>query len=107
VEVTLDVLVDFAAIPWETGTGVRSKSVVRRGRRVRLVEFSEGFEEPGWCTAGHAGQVLEGTCTLRTREGDQRLEAGDVIAIPAGDQGAHKAVLGPGERVLLLLFENV
>jgi quercetin dioxygenase-like cupin family protein len=104
----MDAVVDLEGIPWEQlAPGARARICVRGVQRVRLVEFSEGFEEPGWCTAGHAGRVLEGACTLRTREGDQRLEAGDVVAIPAGDACAHKAVLGPGERVLLLLFENV
>ncbi len=104
----MDAVIDLEGLPWqEVATGARAKICVRGSQRVRLVEFVDGFVEPDWCTAGHGGQVLEGACTLLDRAGERRLQAGDVIAIPAGDESAHKAVLGPGERVLLLLFENV
>ena len=104
----MDAVIDLERLPWqELATGARAKICVRGMQRIRLVEFVEGFEEPDWCTAAHAGRVLEGACTLLTRMGEQRLRAGDVIAIEAGDESAHRAVLGPGERVLLLLFESV
>ena len=104
----MDVVVDLEGLPWtELARGARAKICVRGGQRVRLVEFVDGFEESNWCTAAHAGQVLEGACTLLTRTSEQRLEAGDVISIQPGEECAHKAVLGPGDRVLLLLFENV
>ena len=104
----MDVIVSLENIPWEEiGRGVRAKIQRRGAQQVRLVEFSEGFAETEWCTAGHSGQVLEGEFTLRTRDGDQRLRAGDLIVIPAGNAWAHVPVLAPGERVRLLLFENV
>jgi uncharacterized cupin superfamily protein len=34
--------------------------------------------------------VLSGTPTLRTPKGERELAAGDVIAFPIGEQGAHK-----------------
>jgi quercetin dioxygenase-like cupin family protein len=102
----MDVLVGFDSIPWQTvAPGGRSKSVVRGTQRVRLLELREGFEESQWCTQGHAGRVLEGEFTLRTRAGAQRLGASDVFVIEPGEEHAHKAELGPGERALLLLFE--
>jgi len=104
----VDAVVDLEGLPWqELATGARAKVCLRGAQRVRLAEFVDGFVEPDWCTAGHAGQVLEGACTLLTRTSEQRLEAGDVISIQPGEECAHKAVLGPGDRVLLLLFENV
>jgi quercetin dioxygenase-like cupin family protein len=104
----VDAVIDLERIPWqELAPGARAKIREVGRQRVRLVEFTEGFEEPEWCTAAHAGQVVKGTFTLRTPDGDQRLSAGDVLAIPAGVAFAHKAVLGPGEHVLLLLFESV
>ena len=105
----MNVLVDFEILPWEAGgPGVRAKSVVRHGRRARLVEFSEGFAEPGWCTSGHEGQVLEGQFTLRFKSGGSlRLNHGDVVLIPAGEEQAHRPEMQPGDRALLLLFEDV
>lgn len=102
----MDLLVRFDDIPWEAlAAGVRFKAFVREGQRLRLLEFSPGFEEAEWCTRGHAFHVLEGSFTLRTRRGEQRFVAGDVGFLGAGEGDAHKAVLGPDERARLLLFE--
>jgi len=102
----VNVLVEFHAIPWQAAApGGRSKTVVSGAQRVRLLELTEGFEEPQWCTHGHAGRVLEGSFTLRTPTGAQRLGEGDVFVIEPGEEHAHKAELGDGERTLLLLFE--
>ena len=100
--------IDFDAVVWESPVpGQRFKVVVGGGVRVRLVEFAEGFEEDGWCTAGHAGVVLEGALTVVFRAGgEQRLIAGDAILIEAGAAQAHKGVLGRGERARLLLVET-
>ena len=102
----MSALIDFAALPWhKISAGSRSKVFVRGGQRVRLLELREGFVEPEWCRQGHAGRVLEGSLSLRTRAALQRLCAGDVFVIEPGDEHAHKAELGVGERALLLLFE--
>ncbi|MGD0998366.1 MAG: hypothetical protein ABR941_08645 [Thermoleophilia bacterium] len=103
----MDVLVDFGSVPWQaTSPGARVKVVVRGAQRVRLMELTEGFAEPQWCTQGHAGRVLEGALRLRTRAGVRRLQQGDVFVIEPGERHAHKAELGSGERALLLLFET-
>ena len=51
--------------------------------------------------------VLEGTPTLRTPEGERRLERGDVVCFPAGPDGAHlvRATDEPA-RVALLSTKN-
>jgi len=101
----MDVLVRFDDLPWESPSpGVRFKAFLRGAQRVRLLEFSEGFEEADWCTKGHAFHVLEGSLTLRMRDREVRMKAGDVGFL-AGGADAHKAVLGPRERARLLLFE--
>lgn len=102
----MEIRVRFDDLPWESpAPGIRFKAVVRGSQRLRLLEFSGGFEEKGWCTSGHAFRVLEGSFTLRTRRGDVRFAAGDVGFLAAGEADAHKAVLGPTERARLLLFE--
>jgi quercetin dioxygenase-like cupin family protein len=103
-----DVLVGFDSVAWQAASPAsRFKAVARGTLRVRLLELSEGFVEPEWCTQGHAGRVLEGSLTLRTPSGAQRLRRDDVFVIEPGEEHAHKAELGPGERALLLLFETV
>jgi uncharacterized cupin superfamily protein len=102
----MNVHVRFEGLPWESPSpGVRFKAFVAGAQRIRLLEFSEGFEEADWCTRGHAIYVLEGSFTLRMREREVRMEAGEVGYLAAGEADAHKAVLGSDERVRLLLFE--
>ncbi len=81
--------VDFDALPWQSPAhGVRFKAFTRKGQRLRLLEFSNGFTEPSWCLAGHAFHVLEGSLTIETEKGQR-----------------HKASVSGTERALLLLFE--
>lgn len=96
--------VDFDALPWQSPAhGVRFKAFARKGQRLRLLEFSNGFTEPTWCLAGHAFHVLEGSLTIETEKGRTCLAAGDVAFIEKGQR--HKASVSGTERALLLLFE--
>ena len=99
-------LIDFDALPWnEPACGVRFKSMVNGNQQVRLVEFSYGFVEPDWCLKGHAGYVLHGEFANDYAGTIERYKAGDIIFIPKGEKDKHKAILGEGETVTLLLFE--
>ena len=101
-------LVNFEGMTWdEPATGVRTKTFVNGSQQIRLVEFSEGFVEPDWCRHGHAGYVIDGEFANDYSGKIERYKKGDVIFIPEGEQARHKAVLGKGEKVLLLLFEIV
>lgn len=101
------VLVRFDELPWTAAApGLRTKTVVRGEQRARLLDLSHGFVEPDWCTRGHAFHVLDGRCSLATRDGSVALEQGDVGLIPGGEPHGHKLVLGPGERAQLLVFDE-
>jgi len=85
--------VSFAwdAIAWETpAPGVRTKTVVRGGKKLRLVEFGRDFVEPEWCTRGHAGLVLEGEMDLNVDGNIVKLRAGDAVMLPGGAEHRHK-----------------
>ena len=104
----MNYIVEFDKLPWnEPTTGLRYKSFISGNQQIRIVEFSEGFIEPEWCKKGHAGYVLEGTFSNDYDGNIERYKKGDVIFIPAGEQTKHKAVLGKGEKVTLLLFEII
>ena len=101
-------LVEFDKLSWnESAIGVRTKSFVNGNQQIRLVEFSDGFVEPDWCKKGHAGYVLDGEFSNDYNGKLERYKKGDVIFIPKGEQTKHKAILGKGEKVLLLLFEII
>ena len=89
----MDAAVSFAfdAIAWETpAPGLRTRTVVRGGKKLRLVEFGAAFVEPDWCTRGHAGLVLEGEMELNVDGRIVKLRAGDALMLPAGAAHRHK-----------------
>ena len=101
-------LVNFESIAWTTpAIGVRFKSFVCNNQRIRLIEFSEGFVEPDWCLHGHAGYVLDGSCSTDYNGHIEQFKKGDVIFIPKGENDKHKVIMENGGWVQLLLFEFV
>jgi quercetin dioxygenase-like cupin family protein len=92
----------FDAVPWkENQPGVRHKSVVERGLKLRIVEFSGDYVEPEWCLAGHMGYVLEGEMEIVFDDGETRIGVGDAIHIPGGEDSRHKArALTPRVRMV-------
>jgi quercetin dioxygenase-like cupin family protein len=100
--------IPFDGMDWtQDGTGVRSKVFQHGSQRIRLVEFSESFIEPGWCVKGHAFYVLDGSFSIDFAGNVERYNAGDISFIPAGEADKHRAVLGKDERVLLLMYEEI
>ena len=98
--------IDFDNIAWtNVGTSMRYKAFVHGNQQLRIVEFSEGFIEPDWCAHGHAITVLDGSFDLDFNGKIERYSKGDYIFIPEGEADKHKAILGKGEKVTLLLFE--
>ena len=92
------------AVPWkENQPGVRHKSVVVGGRKLRLVEFSGDYVEPEWCLAGHMGYVLEGEMEIVFDELTTRITVGDAVHIPGGEGSRHKArALTPRVRIVMV-----
>ena len=98
----------FEKIEWnKTGVGVKQKVFQYGNQRFRQVEFSEGFVELDWCMKGHACYVLEGCFSIDFNGNIERYSTGNVCFIPMGENDKHKAILGKGDRVLLLMFEIV
>jgi quercetin dioxygenase-like cupin family protein len=96
--------VDFDSIPWTTPMpNVRVKVHKDEKRQLRLVEFSQGFEEPDWCRRGHVGFVLEGTGRLQFQHSQTLLTAGNGVFIPPGEEHKHKlTVLSKTVKVVLV-----
>jgi uncharacterized cupin superfamily protein len=94
-----------------------------RGRRARLGRQAgcehlgaSLFElEPG-CAAfplhHHLGNeemliVLSGTTALRTTEGERALAAGDLVALPAGEAGAHQVINRGTDAARILIVSEM
>jgi quercetin dioxygenase-like cupin family protein len=102
------VLVEFEKLAWHnSAAGARFKIFKSGKQQLRLLEFSEGFEEAEWCVKGHAFYLLEGELTLRMKDGTIRLKQGDTGFLGAGEEYAHKVVMNQGGRALLLVFETL
>ena len=104
----MNYLVEFDKMPWnESAKGIRTKTFINGNQQIRIAEFSEGFIEPDWCQKGHAGYVLDGEFSNDYNGELERYKKGDIVFIPKGEEAKHKAVLGKGEKVTLLLFEII
>ena len=98
--------INFDGMEWtDAGNGMRYKVYKNGNQQLRLIEFSEGFVESDWCTNGHTGVVLEGSFSTDFNGYIERFVKGDITHIPSGEADKHKAILGKGEKVVLLLFE--
>jgi quercetin dioxygenase-like cupin family protein len=99
--------VPFSALPWQSmAVGAQHKVAERGGKRVRLVELTDSFIEPDWCSKAHVGYVLEGAVEVGFEARVERFAQGDGFLIQAGSDDKHKAkALTP--RALLLIVEDV
>jgi uncharacterized cupin superfamily protein len=50
--------------------------------------------------------VLEGRIVVRTPEGEEEVEAGDVVCFPAGPEGAHKTTNVRPETARIAIFST-
>ncbi len=95
--------IDFESMAWETpAPGVKFKAYEQGGRKLRLVEFSKEFVEPG-CTKGHIGYILEGQIEIDFDGNVIVFGPGDGVFIPAGEKHKHKGrVLTDVVKVILV-----
>ena len=98
--------INFENIPTMENEGVRSKTHSGSQFSIRIVEFSDNFEEEDWCKKGHVGYVLEGSMKIAFKDQTLTYKKGDGIYIDASGADAHKAILEEGQRVKLVLFEE-
>ena len=68
------------------------------GQSICPYHYETGEEE--WLT------VLVGEPTLRTPEGERRLQPWDTVFFPLGEQGAHKVTNGTGDTVRVVIWSN-
>ncbi|MFX1394087.1 MAG: cupin domain-containing protein [Promethearchaeota archaeon] len=103
----MDYRIDFEKIKWnEPATGVRFKSFIFDNTQVRLVEFTDEFVEPDWCTKGHIGYVLEGELEINFDGNIVKYRKDNGLFIPKGAEHKHKAKTIT-KTVKLILIEEI
>jgi len=103
-----EILIDFKNMKWVyPALGVRYKEYIKGNQKIRLVEFSDKFTEPDWCTKGHVGYVIEGRISINFNGKIIDFKSGDGLFISEGEENKHKGSVGKGKRALLILFESV
>jgi quercetin dioxygenase-like cupin family protein len=99
--------IEFKDMPWvDVAPGARERAATRGATRLRMLELGPGFVVDGWCRRGHLGLVVSGEVELTLADGVHRLRAGDGLALPAGEAGAHRARAVGGPACLFLVEEQ-
>jgi quercetin dioxygenase-like cupin family protein len=84
-------------------SGVALWRTIERGNlRVRMVEYSSGYEADHWCRRGHVLLVLEGELETELDDGTRvTLKAGTSYQV-ADDAGAHRSRTSTGARLFIV-----
>ena len=78
-------------------------SVIAGITRLRMVEYSAGFEADHWCDRGHIILVLEGELLVKFKRGGESLvKAGSSIALGDDSANPHKALSAGGAKVFVV-----
>lgn len=103
--------VPFMAIDWDSvlaaeHPGESGKAVwrtVETGNiRVRLVEYSPGYQADHWCHRGHVIFVLEGELLTELQDGRQvRLAAGQAYCV-SDDADPHRSRTAAGAKLFIV-----
>lgn len=93
--------------PWVSPIrGLRVKVVEHGDRRIRLAEFSEVFQETGWCTKGHFGLVVSGRASIVFARRAVECQVGDVVMIPQGQKHKHRVEVPRGGKIRFAFYEE-
>jgi len=101
--------IDFSSLEWmewaDVGTA-RAKTALIPGTRIRIIQFSPGFEQTGWCDKDHVGYVLEGRMETQFEDGRTIVYSeGDGIVIPGGHR--HRSKNAGDDNVTLFVIERL
>jgi quercetin dioxygenase-like cupin family protein len=93
--------VPLPGLPWTRGPHPLERKKTSPGSPITLIEFAPGFEDPHWCSRGHAGYVLSGSLELVLEDRGETLTAGEAFSLDPGTR--HRARNPGGEPVVLFL----
>lgn len=98
--------VDFESIPWKSEEkGMRFKFHKQGKKQLRLVELSNEYFDPHWCSKGHFGFVLDGELDFNFNGRLITFKRGDGVFIPPGEKNRHMVKVHSGVARLLFVEE--
>ena len=99
--------IDFGKLTWrKKSPGAPERRYTRNGKAIRLVRYTDEFNDRSWCEKGRIGMVLSGRIVIEFENEKIEYKAGDALFITPGDRDKHKAEIAPGEEATVLLFED-
>jgi quercetin dioxygenase-like cupin family protein len=84
-------------------TGEALWQTVSRGNvRIRIVEYTPGYQADHWCEKGHAVFVLEGEFTSELADGRKFVLSKGMCYLVADHAEAHRSVSENGVKLLIV-----
>ena len=98
---------DWKNIPRTEHPGLRGTSFWRTveagGLRVRMVEYTPGYEADHWCARGHVFLVLEGEVLVRLKDGREHwLTGGQSFQVSDDEANPHQVHSPAGGRAFIV-----
>lgn len=103
--------VPFMTTDWSTlavtthpgATGVALWRTVEQGNiRVRMVEYSPGYQADHWCHRGHVLLVLDGALTTELEDGSEVVLTSGMSYQVQNDGMAHRSRTSVGARLFIV-----
>jgi hypothetical protein len=99
-------ITDWATVPATEHPGTTGTSYWRTfelgNLRVRMVEFTPGYEADHWCPRGHVVLVLEGEVVSELADGSSTLMTPGMGYEVADDVAPHRSSTKTGAKVLIV-----
>lgn len=72
------------------------------GLRIRIVEYSAGYEADHWCQKGHIVHCLEGEVTNEQEDGKSSILTPGMSYVVSDDLSSHRSVTKNGVKLMII-----
>lgn len=98
--------IDWASIPktehsGETGNAFW-QTIQFPGLRIRLVEYSKGYQADHWCQKGHIVHCLEGEFVSESENGETYTFTQGMTYVVSDGLSSHRSISKEGVRLLII-----
>jgi hypothetical protein len=98
--------IDWATVPkveykGETGSAYW-QTVQFPGLRVRIVEYSKGYQADHWCRKGHIVHCLEGEFVSELQNGEKTILKKGMTYVVSDELSSHRSFTKEGVKVMII-----